>query len=264
MALRNIAMTIEYCGTAYSGWQIQENAPTVQAEIERALSELCGERIRVNGSSRTDAGVHALNFVLTFRTASSIPAGRFAVAVNSFLPGDIVALGSKEVPDSFHARFDAKFKTYRYYFYIAPFPDAMLSGRAWQIKLPAPDTLPEDELDKALKALNDAASYFVGTHDFSAFRAEGSNVRTTVRTVTNASVFIDGGGFNCRHPLLCFEVRGDGFLYNMVRIMAGTLMDIYKDKKDPSGVAGIIESRDRTAAGMTAPPDGLYLYKVEY
>ena len=127
--LRNIAMTIEYCGTAYCGWQIQDSDPTVQAEVERALSELCGEKISVTGCSRTDSGVHARNFVLNFKTASTIPPDRFPQAVNSFLPGDIAAKSAAEVPDGFHARFDAKFKTYRYYFYIAPFPDDAVEAR---------------------------------------------------------------------------------------------------------------------------------------
>ncbi len=262
--LRNIAMTIEYCGTAYCGWQIQDSDPTVQAEVERALSELCGEKISVTGCSRTDSGVHARNFVLNFKTASTIPPDRFPQAVNSFLPGDIAAKSAAEVPDGFHARFDAKFKTYRYYFYIAPFPDAMLWKRAWHVKLPSIDTLGEEKQSVMLRSMKSAASCFIGTHDFSSFRAEGSNVRSTVRTVTDAYVFIPAVNDDTRHPLLCFEVRGNGFLYNMVRIMAGTLMDVYKNKIGPEDIAGIIDARDRTKAGMTAPPDGLYLYKVEY
>lgn len=262
--LRNIALTIEYCGTAYCGWQIQEKDPTVQAEVERALSELCGEKISVTGCSRTDSGVHAHNFVLNFFTNSTIPVERFPTAVNSFLPGDIAAKKAEEVPVSFHARFDAKFKTYRYYFYIAPCPDVMLWKRAWHVKLPALDSIDRDEFDLALASMNAAAASFIGTHDFSAFRAEGSNVRSTVRTITDASVFVTGSGYPSSRTLLCFEIRGNGFLYNMVRIMAGTLIDVYKHKISPEELPKIIDSRDRTRAGMTAPPDGLYLYKVEY
>ena len=261
---RNIAMTIEYCGSAYCGWQIQENAPTVQGEVERALSELCEEPVKVTGCSRTDAGVHARNFVLNFHTSSTIPPDRFPAALNSFLPGDIAAKSASEVPVSFHARYDARFKTYRYLTYIAPCADTMLWKRAWHVKLPAFDTLSSAEQEARLGAMNSAASHFTGTHDFSAFRAEGSNVRSTVRTVTDASVFTLDPFFGGAHPLLCFEVRGNGFLYNMVRIMAGTLMDIYKKKLTPGEIPEIIESLDRTRAGMTAPPDGLYLYKVEY
>ena len=269
MSRRNIALTIEYCGISYCGWQIQDNAPTVQGAVEKALSELCGENIRVNGCSRTDTGVHALEFVLNFYTSSTIPAERFPAAVNSFLPPDIVALSAKEVPDSFHARFDARFKTYRYLFDIAPLPSAFLSGRVWNVRLPLPSSDPERSPDASLKILNEAAGHFIGEHDFSAFRAEGSNVRSTVRTITDASVFFADAGqlfasVRGVRPLLCFEVRGNGFLYNMVRIMAGTLMDVYKGKIAPGDIPSIIDSKDRTRAGMTAPPDGLYLFKVEY
>ncbi|MBO4326425.1 MAG: tRNA pseudouridine(38-40) synthase TruA [Clostridia bacterium] len=262
--MRNIALTIEYCGTDYCGWQIQDSDPTVQAVVERALSELCKEDIHVTGCSRTDSGVHAVNFVLNFRTAGTIPADRFPAALSSFLPGDVAVKSAEEVPESFHARFDAKFKTYRYYFYIAPLPSAMLWKRSWHVKLPALDTVPENELTASIEKLGRAAEFFTGTHDFSAFRAEGSNVRSTVRTITSARVFAAAREHGQEHPELCFEVRGNGFLYNMVRIMAGTLIDVYKGKLSPEDIPDIISSRDRTKAGMTAPPDGLYLYKVEY
>ncbi len=269
MGRRNITLTIEYCGIAYCGWQIQRGAPTVQSEMERALSELCGEEIRVTGCSRTDTGVHALEFVLNFYTSSTIPSERFPAAVNSFLPPDIVVRSAREVPEGFHARFDAKYKTYRYFFDIAPCPSAFLSGRVWSVKMPLPGKDPDRDIERSLEELNSAAACFVGTRDFSAFRAEGSNVRSTVRTVTDAKVFLVdscvlfSSGASDR-PLLCFEVRGNGFLYNMVRIMAGTLLDVYKGKLLPSEIPDIIRSKDRTRAGMTAPPDGLYLCKVEY
>ncbi len=261
---RNIKLTIEYCGTGYCGWQIQENGPTVQGAVEKGLSELTGERIQVTGCSRTDAGVHADNFVLNFKTASTIPADRFAPALNSFLPGDVVAKHSEPAHDPFHARYDAKYKTYRYFFHIAPFPSANLRGKVWEIKLPGPRDLPAGVFQTKLDRLSRAASFFEGTHDFTAFRAEGSNVKSTVRTVTGTGVFPVQMPVFTENPLLCFEIRGDGFLYNMVRIMAGTLIDIYKEKILPEDVPEIIRSKDRTRAGMTAPPDGLYLHKVEY
>ena len=262
--MRNICMTIEYDGTRYSGWQIQDNAVTVQGTVESALSELCGEKISVTGSSRTDAGVHAENFVLNFHTSSTIPAGRFAIAVNSFLPGDIAAKSSKEVPDGFHARFDAREKRYRYLFYISPLPSAALFNRAWHVRLPDLKNVAPSRLEEKLELLNRAAAEFVGTHDFTTFRAEGSNVLSTVRTINDAKVFVIPENELSRSPLLCFEISGNGFLYNMVRIMAGTLMDVYKGKTSPEDIKNMLEHKSRKTAGMTAPPEGLYLCEVKY
>ena len=261
---RNIALTIEYSGVNYSGWQIQQNAPTVQGAVERALSELCGEDIRVNGCSRTDAGVHADNFVLNFYTDSTIPAARFPAALSAFLPGDVAAKSAREVPASFHARYDAAGKTYRYLIHLSPLPSALLWKRVWHVKLPELSSLSETTLARRLAKVNTAAAHFIGTHDFTAFRAEGSNVKSTVRTISRAEVTVIPPSVTVPCPLLCFEITGDGFLYNMVRIMAGTLMEVYKGKLAPSSIPAIIESKDRTQAGMTAPPDGLYLHEVFY
>ena len=261
---RNIKLTIEYFGADYMGWQIQPGVPTVQGSVVKALSELCGENIHTFGASRTDAGVHANNFVLNFFTSSTIPAERFAPALNSFLPRDIVAKASEEVPAEFHARFSARRKTYRYLFYFSPVPSARLYRRAWHIKRPEFGSLPEAEQAALLKALNDSAVCFIGTHDFSAFKAVGSGSPAKVRTVFAARVFQVQADLLSGRDLLCFEVTGDGFLYNMVRIMVGTLVGVYEGRFAPEEIPEIIESRDRTRAGMTAPPDGLYLENVEY
>ena len=261
---RNIALTIEYCGANYSGWQIQQNAPTVQGAVEDALSELCGEDIHVCGCSRTDAGVHADNFVLNFRTDSTIPATRFPAALSAFLPGDIAAKSAREVPDSFHARFDAVGKTYRYLIHLSPLPSALLWQRVWHVKMPELSSLSETTLTRRLKKVNTAASHVIGTHDFMAFRAEGSNVKTTMRTILRAEVNVIPPSVTVPCPLLCFEITGDGFLYNMVRIMVGTLLDIQRGKLEPDSIPAILQSRSRERAGVTAPGEGLFLNRVFY
>ncbi len=261
---RNIALVLEYDGTRYSGWQIQENAITVQGCVQKALQALTGEEIAVNGCSRTDAGVHAAGYVLNFLTEATIPGDKFALALNAFLPEDITAIDSYEVPADFHARFCAKRKTYRYLFYPASRPSALLSKRVWHIRSvdfdPADGAVWQDAVGK----MNQAAKLFTGTHDFSAFRAMGSHVKTTVRTIYDAKVYLLPPDFITGHPVFCFEVTGDGFLYNMVRIMTGTLKDVMMGKIKPDQIASILASCKREEAGATAPPEGLYLYKVEY
>ena len=243
--VRNIALTIEYCGINYSGWQIQQNAPTVQGEVERALSELCGEDVHVCGCSRTDAGVQADNFVLNFRTESTIPAARFPAALTAFLPGDIAARSAREVPDSFHARFDARGKLYRYI--IDNNRDMSVFNRNYRYHVARPL-----DLDK----MREAASFVVGTHDFKCFQASGQEPDVdTVKTVYSLEVFEEPAG----EGLISLEVSGDGFLYNMVRIITGTLVEIGLGRKKPEDMKQIIEGRDRRAAGHTAPPQGLYL-----
>ncbi len=260
----NIALVIEYDGTGYSGWQIQENAPTVQACIQKGLQDLTGEAISVNGCSRTDAGVHAHGFVLNFQTATTIPPEKVALALNAFLPDDITAVQSYAVAPDFHARFDAKKKTYRYLFYPSQRPSALLSKRAWHVRTPDFDGVTEEQWQSAVARMHEASSYFVGTHDFTAFRAVGSHVQTTVRTIFDAKVFLLPEDFITGQRLFCFEVTGDGFLYNMVRIMAGTLKEVMLGKQSPDVLPEIIESNVRQRAGMTAPPEGLYLYQVTY
>lgn len=261
---RNIALVLEYDGTRYSGWQIQENAITVQGYVQKALHTLTGEEISVNGCSRTDAGVHAAGYVLNFLTMATIPADKFALALNAFLPEDITAIDSYEVPADFHARFCAKRKTYRYLFYPASRPSALLSKRAWHVRSVDFDPADRDLWQEAAGRMHQAAQHFTGTHDFSAFRAVGSHVKTTVRTIYDAKVYLLPPDFITGHPIFCFEVTGDGFLYNMVRIMTGTLKDVMTGKIEPAEIPMILDSCKREAAGATAPPEGLYLYKVEY
>lgn len=244
--MRNIKLTIEYDGTAYHGWQSQTNAAAVQDVVASAVSRLIGGNCSVTGSSRTDTGVHALGQVCNFHTNSAIPADKFAYALNALLPEDIVIRKSEEVAEDFHARFSTKGKKYRYLFYNSIFPSALLRNRACHVYYP---------LD--IGAMQKAAGYFTGTHDFTAFSAVGGSVKTTVRTITEAVVARDG-------ELVEFAVTGDGFLYNMVRIIAGTLAEVGFGRIKAEDIPEIIDSRDRRKAGRTAPAHGLYLVEVYY
>ncbi len=257
---RNIKLTLEYDGTAYHGWQSQENAVTVQDTVTAAVCRLTGESCTVTGSSRTDTGVHALGYVCNFFTDSAIPADKFAFALNTMLPDDIVVKKSEEAAPDFHSRFSAKGKKYTYLICNSTFPSALLRHRAYHVFYP---------LD--VSAMNEAAAHFIGTRDFYAFSASGGNVKTTVRTITEAAVT----GIDQYDPVLAgisvsadrliqFSIKGDGFLYNMVRIIAGTLVEVGFGKLRPDEIPGIIASLDRRKAGRTAPAHGLYLAEVYY
>ncbi|HHW48532.1 MAG TPA: tRNA pseudouridine(38-40) synthase TruA [Clostridiaceae bacterium] len=257
--MRNIKLTIEYDGTNYSGWQSQKNAVAVQNEIQKAINKLTGENCLLIGAGRTDAGVHALGQVANFRTSSKIPADKFSYALNSLLPDDIVIKKSEEVSLDFHAQYSAKGKKYMYLIYNSNRPSALLRERAYFV----PQKLDVDAMKKA-------AECFLGTHDFSAFRATGGSAKTSVRTITNVSLdvchnMLDAcNNLGSCNNLIKFEIEGNGFLYNMVRIIAGTLVEIGIGKLPWDSVPGIIESRDRKRAGRTAPPHGLYLVEVRY
>lgn len=244
--IRNIKLIVEYDGTAYHGWQSQINARAVQDEISKALKELTGEIVSVIGASRTDQGVHALGQVCNFRTLSRIPADKFCFALNAILPADISIKASEEVSDDFHSRFSAKGKKYKYMIYNSRQPSALLRHRAYHVPM---------SLDYA--QMERASGYFIGTHDFSAFKAAGGSAKTSVRTVTLASLSHQG-------ELMTFEIAGDGFLYNMVRIIAGTLVYVGLGKINADDIPDIIISGDRDRAGKTAPPQGLYLVEVYY
>ncbi len=271
---RNIRLTIEYDGTAYHGWQSQENAVTVQDTVTAAVCRLTGERCSLAGSSRTDTGVHALGFVCNFFTESAIPADKFSFALNTILPEDIVVKLSEEAAPEFHSRFSAKGKKYTYLIYNSTFPSALLRHRAYHVYYP---------LD--IYAMNEAAGFFTGTHDFYAFSASGGSAKTTVRTITEAAVtctssscgvvgkgsavsenddFVLGGISASGSRLIEFSIKGDGFLYNMVRIITGTLIEVGFGKLKPEDMPGIISSLDRRKAGRTAPAHGLYLSEVYY
>jgi len=272
--MRNIRLTLEYDGTAYHGWQSQTNASTVQDTVTAAINSLTGEACSLIGSSRTDTGVHALGYVCNFLTGSAIPADKFSFALNTLLPDDIVVRRSEEAPADFHSRFDASGKTYRYLIFNSVFPSALLRHRAYHIYYP---------LD--IDAMNKAAQYLNGTHDFFAFSAAGGSAKTTVRTITKAGIREARQSFGQdivtdqsaqesakdeprtdlqSGRLIEFTVTGNGFLYNMVRIIAGTLIEVGFGKLKPEDIPEIIESLDRRKAGRTAPAHGLYLVEVYY
>ncbi len=244
--MRRYRMIVEFDGTAYSGWQRQLNGPGIQQTIEEALSHLTGEDVRVTGSSRTDAGVHALGLCAHFDSATRIPPEKIAFALNAMLPGDIRIRESGLAPDGFHARYSACAKAYRYAFYNARHDRAV--GRQYSAHVPLP--LDEARMDREAQSL-------VGTHDFAAFAASGSAARSTVRTVYRARVARCGDD-------VTLTVLGDGFLYNMVRIVAGTLMEVGTGKRAPGAIERALCSLSRLDLGQTAPARGLTLLAALY
>lgn len=244
--MRRIFLEIAYDGTNYSGWQVQNNAVSVQETIDRALSEWLSEEIHTIGASRTDAGVHAKGNVAVFDTKSQIPADKFAVGLNSRLPDDICIQESFEVPMEFHPRFTETVKTYEYKILNRKFPDPTRRN----------DSLfYYGRLD--VDAMNEAASYLVGPHDFKSFCAVNHDAKTTVRNIYSAIVDKKG-------DMITFQITGNGFLYNMVRIIAGTLIEVGKGRIRPENIKNIMEARDRQKAGPTAPAHGLTLVEIEY
>lgn len=254
---RNILLTIEYDGTNFSGWQRQPNARTVQGELEKGLSHVCGVPVQINGTSRTDAGVHGLGQRASFKGDFGIPTEKIPLAVNNYLAGtlgsgyacgDVRIISAEEMPEGFHARFDSKGKTYRYIIRHGGSAGVFERNYCYHVKTP---------LDA--KLMQKAASFIEGTHDFACFQAAGGTVReTTVRTIYGLRVSEPAAG------LLHIEVTGDGFLYNMVRIIAGTLVEVGQGKKTPEQIPEIIAAGDRQQAGHTAPPQGLYLVEIYY
>jgi tRNA pseudouridine38-40 synthase len=244
--MRNILITLEYDGTNYHGWQRQENALGIQQVVETAIERITGERVTVIASGRTDAGVHALAQRANFKTNSRLPAEKFCPALNSLLPADIRVIDSQQVDMSFHARYSATGKRYRYRICNRPYPPAIYRNYCFFIPL----TLDIDAMTKA-------AGLLKGTKDFSSFCGSGSNAKTRVRTVTSIEWVKE-------EDMIDLVVEADGFLYNMVRIMAGTLVEIGKGKLQPSAINEILAGRDRRLAGPTLPPQGLFLEKVYY
>jgi tRNA pseudouridine38-40 synthase len=244
--MRNIKLTIEYEGTNYAGWQRQKNAITVQQKLEESIKKLTGEAIETIGSSRTDAGVHARGFAANFFTNSNILASSFREAINSKLPDDIVILKSDEAEKDFHARYSCVGKQYSYTILNRAQPSALERNYVYHYKRP---------LDFEL--MKEGCSFFLGKHDFSAFKSTGSSVKTSIRTVHKAWIEKNG-------DKLAFYVEADGFLYNMVRIMAGTLIDVGIGKIFPEDISKILSSKDRKMAGNTAPARGLCLEFVYY
>ena len=284
----NYLLTIAYDGSNFHGWQKQPAEKTVQGHLEQTFSRLFDREIKLNGTSRTDAGVHALGQRASFSADLGIPTERLARVMNNALCGGeegsfalspVRIVEAKEVPEDFHARFDSKGKKYIYrflpgktdlfrrnYVYHVPGTEGRSTGDA-------PDAKAREEI-LDIKAMDAAAKLLVGTHDFKSFEAAGGNPReTTVRTIFNAKVYAAGGqqattGDQIVDPWpddeIRLEVSGDGFLYNMVRIISGTLVEVGQGKREPEDIERIIKAQDRSEAGHTAPPYGLYLAEVYY
>ena len=246
MEQRNIALALSYTGTAYHGWQVQKNAVSVAETLEKALASVVCHPVKVTGAGRTDAGVHAQRYVANFRTTSGIPVERLPLAVNTRLPDDISVRRATVVPDRFNAIGSCHKKEYTYKIYNSRIRDPFFVNRVWFYpKL----------LDETIMAR--AAAQMVGTHDFAAVRSVGTQTRTTVRTVHYFEIQRQGDLIECR-------VCADGFLYNRVRAMVGTCVYAAEGKLDPAEIPGILDSRNRTLAGPTAPPDGLYMTNLWY
>lgn len=242
----NFVLKLQYNGSRYHGWQMQNNALSIQSCVENAVMRVFGSKLTVYGCSRTDAGVHANEYYCNFRTEKNLPCKAVVNAVNAYLPFDIVVLDCFEARDDFHSRYDCVSKEYVYKIWNSPLRNPFCVGTAYHYKYKLNETL----LDKASKD-------FIGTYDYSAFCSSGSSVKSTVRTVMNASVERQGDE-------VVFSVEADGFLYNMVRIMTGTLININEGKIKPDEIKNIILSGNRQSAGVTAPPCGLFLNKVKY
>jgi len=244
--VKRIKLTIAYDGTNYSGWQMQNNAKTVEETLANALSTLLHEEVSLIGASRTDAGVHALGNVAAFDTESPIPPEKICYAVNSFLPEDIRVVKSEEVGEDFHPRFGAHNKCYEYLVSYGAFENPMERLYSYHIrKMPNID------------AMKEAATYIVGEHDFESFCAAGAQVVSKVRTVYSLDVLPEESG-------LVIRITGNGFLYNMVRIIAGTLLKVGEGAIEPETVKDIIDAKNREKAGPTAPAKGLRLVWIEY
>ena len=244
--MKRVKLTIAYDGTNYCGWQIQPNGITIEEVINKTLQKLTGEPILVIGASRTDSGVHAMGNVAVFDTESTIPADRFAMALNQRLPEDIVIVKSEEVPLDFHPRYCDCSKTYEYHIINTriPVPTKRLTNYFVSYNL-------------NFDHMREAAAYLVGEHDFVSFCNVRTDVENTVRTITALDIIENGNEITIR-------ITGNGFLYNMVRIIVGTLIRVGRGFYTPEKVKEILEAKDRKAAGVTAPAHGLMLMEIEY
>lgn len=244
--MRNIALFLKYEGTAYHGFQIQKTERTIQENLEQAASAVLGHPVRMTGCGRTDAGVHARVYVANFFTDARIPTDRIPYALNTHLPDDIAVTGAREVPEHFNAIGSCARKEYTYLIYNSHIRDPFYVNRAW---------LYPKHLDETV--MQRAGQQFVGTHDFAAVRSVGTDVKSTVRTVYYYEVERQGN-------LISLRVCANGFLYNMARAMAGTVVYAAEGKLRPEDIGAILARGDRTAAGPTVPPGGLYMTKLWY
>ena len=244
--MRNLAMKLMYNGTAYHGWQVQKTQVTVGETLERAVGMVCGHKVHITGCGRTDAGVHAEAYIANFRTDSRIPVDRLPFAVNTHTPEDIVVQAAYEVADDFNAIGSCLKKEYTYRIYNSRIKNPFYVNRAYFY----PKRLDEELLDRAART-------FEGTHDFKAVRSVGTETKTTVRTIYYCRVARQG-------DLLELKVCANGFLYNMVRAITGTVLYAAEGKLTPEDIPAILDSGNRTLAGPTVPPGGLYLTKLWY
>ena len=244
--MRNIKLIIEYDGKKFGGWQKQPNKLNIQGEIEKAIGEITGEDIELNASGRTDAGVHSLGQTANFKTNSKIDIEKFPVAINSKLKQSIRIIKAEEVEENFHSRYSCKGKRYRYIINNSKYGSAIYRDLEYHM----PVKLNVEAMQKAIK-------YFEGEHDFKGFKASGTSSKSSVRTIYSAKILQEG-------DRIIIELEGNGFLYNMVRIIAGTIVDVGLGKIKPEEIPEIINSKDRNRAGKTLPPQGLYLVEVYY
>ena len=244
--MRNIKLTIEYDGKDFNGWQKQPNKLNIQGEIERAIENVTGEKVELIASGRTDAGVHALGQVANFKTNSKMAIEKIPIAINSQVKKSIRIKNAEEVDENFHSRFNCKRKTYRYVIDNSKYGTAIYRNISYHM----PIKLNVEEMKKAIK-------YFEGKHDFKAFKSSGTSSKSSVRTIYSAQILVEGDNIG-------IDLTGNGFLYNMVRIIAGTLVDVGLGKIKAEDIPKIIEGKDRTKAGKTLPPQGLMLIKVDY
>ena len=245
--MRNIKLVIEYDGKDFNGWQKQPNKLNIQGTIEKAIERITGEEVELNSSGRTDSGVHALNQVANFKTNSNLEIEKWPFALNSNLKKSIIIKSAEEVDERFHSRLSCKRKTYRYVINNSKFGTAIYRNLETHI----PQKLNIEDMQKAVK-------YFEGEHDFKAFKASGTSSKSSVRTIYKAEVI------QMPDDKIYIELTGNGFLYNMVRIISGTLVDVGLGKIKPEEISDIIDSKKRENAGKTLPPQGLYLLNVEY
>jgi len=244
--MKNIAVRLMFDGSRYHGWQVQKTGDTVAGTLEAALTRLCGHPVRVSGCGRTDAGVHAERYCFNFRTSSSIPPDRLPLAANSLLPPNIALQSAIYVPDDFDANLSCIKKEYTYRIYNSRVRDPFYSGRAYFYP---------QQLD--VGAMREAARHFVGTRDFAAVRSVGTETKTTVRTVHWCEI-------EEKWPILELRICADGFLYNMARAIAGTLLYVSEGKIPPHDLPGLLDRKDRCLTGPTVPGGGLYMTRIWY